>query len=184
MSTRYSPCTKFKNLLGGLLRPPTGRHARPGRRLRTRHRCPRAITGMTIRSLCSSNLLPRGRRRVRREQDLAQLPPRRERSCASNGSIGLPQKSSGASTRSSPVEFLGIRLPEVQLRLPAPPRRPYPGPPGAMANVEIPGGPPWRTRCSSQPRAPESPKFPSRGEFLGLVPAGGLPPNEPPSLCT
>lgn len=46
MSTRYSPCTRFENLLGGLPRSHARQHAPPAWRLRTRHRCPRATTAM------------------------------------------------------------------------------------------------------------------------------------------
>lgn len=121
------------------------RHARPGRRLQTRRRCPRAVTGMAIPMLCSSNLLPRGRRRVRREQNLAQLPPRRKRSCTSNGSIALPRKSSGASTGSSPMN-------SNRCSSTSPPCPPPDGRTRALAPCRTsgsPAGPPWRTGCSS-----------------------------------
>lgn len=65
------------------------------------------------------------------------------------------------------------------------PRRPYPGPPGAMANPGIPGRPPMANKMFFLAiRAPEPRESPSRGELLGLGPAGGLPQNNPPSLCT
>jgi len=74
-----------------------------------------------------------------------------------------------------PLQFNFASLP--------PPRRPYPGP-GAMSNVGIPGGPPLANRLFFLALGARIPGFPSRGELLGLGPAGGLPPNEPPSLCT
>ena len=48
MSIRYTPRPRFKNLLGLLPRLPAWRHAPPIRRLRVRHRCPRAA--MSTRS--------------------------------------------------------------------------------------------------------------------------------------
>lgn len=111
MSTRYTPRTGFMNLPDEPSRSRACRHARPERRRR-----PLAITVMRIPMLCSSNLLPReaspGVTRTRSRP----APHRGERSCVSRSSIGLPKMSSGASTRSSNVDLLRIRIPQEQLQ--------------------------------------------------------------------
>ena len=63
MSIRYTPRPRFKNLLGLLPRLPAWRHAPPIRRLRVRHRCPRAAMSTGSRRSARAACSPGGRRR-------------------------------------------------------------------------------------------------------------------------
>jgi len=144
-STRYSPCTRFKNLLGGLPRSHARPYAPPAWRLRTRHRCPRATTAMPqdapleqpapsggftggdankispFTPLEGSAPAPRAARSSCRRS----LPgPRRGRRWSTSYEFE-PRGSSCSPTSTTPM-----------------PRPAYPGPPGAMAKLVITGGSP------------------------------------------
>ena len=153
MSTRYTPRTGFMNLPDEPSRSPACRHARPGRRRRTRRRCPLAITVMRIPMLCSSNLLPRdaspgvtrSRSRLAPPSRGALLHVEQLDRVAEEVFRGLNQvverrvhmNSDSQGSSCSPTSPLGP--PDGRTRAPLAPWRA----PGS------PAGRPWRTRCSS-----------------------------------
>ena len=72
----------------------------------------------------------------------------------SSSSIGLPKKSSGASTRSSNVDFVRIRIPREQLQ-------PYSD--CSKPSTAVPG-PPWR---HGEPRDPRQASHGEQDVLLG-----------------
>ena len=138
MSTRYSPCTRFENLLGGLPRSHARQHAPTAWRLRTRHRCPRdapleqpapsgGFTGGDANKISPFTPLEGSApaHRAARASCRRSLPGPRLGRRGSSSYEFEPRGSSCSPTSTTPT-----------------PRQAYPGPPGAMAKLVITGGSP------------------------------------------